>query len=134
MAHDAETSLSRRWKKGAQSTTMTMAARDLKLQLDALERRCIQEMQGDAAVARAERQMLDLHARWCVEHDVVHTDDWRRPSLHRWKGGRYPYPGFSSLVHTSHLNATLQCLLHCSAALVAEDRAPSHRQGEGTDC
>ena len=107
MAYDAETSLSRRWKKGAQSTTMTPAALALKQQLDALERRCIQEMQGDAAVARAERQLLDGHERWCEEHEVGHTDDWRKPSLQRSRGGRYPYPNFSNLFHTCYFNASL---------------------------
>ena len=102
----------------------------MKQQLDALERRCIQEMQGDATVARAERQLLDGHERWCEEHEVVHTDDWRKPSLHRSRGGRYPYPGFSSLVHTSYINATLQCLLHCSAARAGLLAPP---QGNGED-
>ena len=98
MAHDAETSLSRRWKKGAQSTTMTPAALGLKQQLDALERRCIQEKQGDAAMARAERQLLDGHERWCEEHEVGHTDDWRKPSLHRSRGGALPVPELLELV------------------------------------
>ena len=106
-----------RWHR--RSKTLSAAARELLQRIETIEESSRHAQQSDAAVARAERELLQGHQLWCEEHDVHHADDSRKPTLHRSRGGRFPYPSFSNLYHTCYLNASLQCLLHCGAARAA---------------
>ena len=114
-----EYEFAQKWRRWRASSRLTPAARGLRMQIDALAAQTGAARQDDRRAARAEQALRTQHWEWCEERDVHDGDRWRQPALHRSRGGRHPYPGFSNLCNTCWFNAPLQCLLHCPAARAA---------------
>ena len=111
-----ESDLAKRWRRWSTCARLTPAAQALKTRIQTLSAQSEAAERHDRRAARAELVLRAEQQQWSEENDVNDDDWWRRPALHRSRGGRHPYPSFSNIFNTCYLNAPLQCLLHCPAA------------------
>ena len=114
-----EAELAKRWQRWEKSAKLQPQAQDLKARIDARTHTERTSKQADERAEGEEDKLLMLHREWCDNNRLFDQDHWREPALHRSRGGRHPYPGFSNLWNTCWFNAPLQCLLHCPAARAA---------------